>query len=166
MFYKRYNPQGPRRSLTEQLAHLGVNAKDIDTVVFRLLAISRVFVNAHADSSHAHWDHCRPIRDIFPNAQGYFGPGSKKHCSPGHKIEPHSQWDGAFFDPNNATEQWEELEGPWIPFSSFNKATDFFGDGSLWLVQAPGHMPGNLFAAVRVEGGSWVILGGDCCHSR
>jgi hypothetical protein len=43
---------------------------------------------------------------------------------------------------------------------------DFFGDGSLWLVQAPGHMPGNLFAAVRVEGDIWIVLGGDCCHSR
>jgi hypothetical protein len=39
MFYKRYNPQGPRHSLPEQLAYLGVKAKDIDTVVFRLVVI-------------------------------------------------------------------------------------------------------------------------------
>jgi hypothetical protein len=44
MFYKMYNPQGPRRSLTEQLAHLGVDANDIDTVAFRLLALCRVFI--------------------------------------------------------------------------------------------------------------------------
>jgi hypothetical protein len=44
MFYRRYNPQGPRRSLPEQLTYLGINAKDIDTVVFRLIAISSEFI--------------------------------------------------------------------------------------------------------------------------
>jgi len=149
-YYEHFNPQSPRRSLQKQLSGIGASATDVDTVLF----------------SHAHWDHCRPVRGIFPNAHGYFGPGTKAHCSPGHFQEPSSMWDGAFFDPEKATERWSEIEGPWVPFGPFEQAKDFFGDGSLWLVQAPGHMPGNLFAAVRLQGGDWVILGGDCCHSR
>jgi glyoxylase-like metal-dependent hydrolase (beta-lactamase superfamily II) len=43
---------------------------------------------------------------------------------------------------------------------------DYFGDGSFWVIQAPGHMPGNLCAALRLEDGEWVLLGSDCCHSR
>ncbi|KAL1620812.1 hypothetical protein SLS56_009479 [Neofusicoccum ribis] len=107
-----------------------------------------------------------PIRKAFPNATGFFGPGTKAFCAPGHLQDVSMQWDGSFFDPDNATENWAELEGPWVPFGPFEKAMDFFGDGSLFIIQAPGHMPGNLCAAAHVSGGAWVLLGSDCCHSR
>jgi glyoxylase-like metal-dependent hydrolase (beta-lactamase superfamily II) len=81
-------------------------------------------------------------------------------------VDPDCQWDGRFFDPEKKTERWEELEGPWTKFGPFDQAMDYFGDGSFWIIQAPGHMPGNLCAAVRLEGGEWVLLGSDCCHSR
>lgn len=78
------------------------------------------------------------------------------------------QWDGRFFDfDGRATEPWTELQGPWIQLGPFDHAMDFFGDGSFWIIQAPGHMPGNLCAAVKLdEPDAWVLLGSDCCHSR
>ncbi|KAL0252991.1 hypothetical protein SLS55_008444 [Diplodia seriata] len=144
------HPVGPRVSIEEQLRGHGVDADRIDAVLF----------------SHAHWDHCRPIAKAFPNATAYFGPGTKDFCSPGHLQDPSSQWDASFFDPVNATERWEELGGPWKPFAAFDKAMDFFGDGSFVIIQAPGHMPGNLCAAACTPRGDWVLLGSDCCHSR
>jgi glyoxylase-like metal-dependent hydrolase (beta-lactamase superfamily II) len=116
--------------------------------------------------SHAHWDHCRPISNQFPKATAYFGPGTSEFCSPGHLVDSSSQWDGRFFDPQHKSEVWEELKGPWQTFGPFDKAMDFFGDKSFWIIQAQGHMPGNLCAAVKVQGGEWVVLGSDCCHSR
>ncbi|KAF2850845.1 hypothetical protein T440DRAFT_499002 [Plenodomus tracheiphilus IPT5] len=80
--------------------------------------------------SHTHWDHSRPIKSELPGAKGLFGPRTAAHCSP-------------------------ELSGPWAPWGYFEKAMDLFGYGSFWVIQAPGHMPGNL--AQRL---------GDCCHSR
>lgn len=66
-----------------------------------------------------------------------------------------------------ATEVWEELDGTWIPLGPFDRALDFFGDGSFWIIDAPGHMPGNLCAAAKLEGmKEWVLLGSDCCHSQ
>ena len=115
--------------------------------------------------SHAHWDHSRPIRDVFPNARAYFGPGTKAACAPGHMKDPSLQWDGRFFDPENSTEHWEELHGRWEPFGPFEKALDYFGDGSFWILDAPGHMAGNVAAAARLQGGEWVILGSDCALS-
>ncbi|KAF2009809.1 hypothetical protein BU24DRAFT_357460 [Aaosphaeria arxii CBS 175.79] len=139
---------GPRRSIVQQLKERGVDRKDVDTVF------------------HAHWDHCRPIRDVFPNATANFGPGTRDGCSPGHMVDPSLQWDGRFFDPEHATERWHELNGDWIAFGPFEKAMDYFGDGSFWVMQAPGHMAGNLCAAARIESGEWILLGSDCCHSR
>ncbi|KAF1842780.1 Metallo-hydrolase/oxidoreductase [Cucurbitaria berberidis CBS 394.84] len=144
------NHVGPRRTIVQQLSERGVLANQIDTVLF----------------SHAHWDHSRPISDVFPNATAYFGPGTRSACSPGHLEEPNAQWDGRFFDPNHATERWEEVAGTWAKFGPFNVAMDYFGDGSFWVIQSPGHMPGNLSAAARLRDGSWVLLGSDCCHSR
>ncbi|KAF2099881.1 Metallo-hydrolase/oxidoreductase [Rhizodiscina lignyota] len=154
--YDEVEAIGPRQTLQEQLRDRGVEPKQVDTVIF----------------SHAHWDHCRPFTKEFPNARAYFGPGTKRHCSPGHlengEASSNVQWDGRFFDiDGRATEPWSELEGPWKKFDPFHNAMDFFGDGSVWIIQAPGHMPGNLCAAVKVEGSdSWVVLGSDCCHSR
>jgi hypothetical protein len=111
-------------------------------------------------------DHCRPISKMFPNAHGYFGPGTIEYCSPGHTADPKSTWDGHFFDKHSQTEKFSEYNGPWQKFGSFEKAFDFFGDGSLWVIQAPGHMPGNLICCCRIQTGEWIILGSDCAHSR
>ncbi|EUC39468.1 hypothetical protein COCMIDRAFT_10448 [Bipolaris oryzae ATCC 44560] len=144
------NHVGPRRTVVQQLSERGVSATDIDSVIF----------------SHAHWDHCRPISDVFPNAKARFGPGTKSACQPGHWKDPNSQWDGRFFDPEHATETLEELQGDWKQFGPFERALDYFRDGSFWILDAPGHMPGNLAAAARLQNGEWVVLGSDCCHSR
>ncbi|KAH7000691.1 beta-lactamase-like protein [Ilyonectria destructans] len=149
-------PVGPRQTLTVQLNKLGITAGQISSVIF----------------SHAHWDHYRPISQEFPNAKSFFGPGTKAYCTPGHfeNGQPTSaiEWDGRFFDISGfATEVWEELDGTWIPLGPFDRGLDFFGDGSFWIIDAPGHMPGNLCAAAKLEGiKEWVLLGSDCCHSQ
>ncbi|RII07489.1 hypothetical protein CUC08_Gglean008457 [Alternaria sp. MG1] len=76
--------------------------------------------------------------------------------------DPSLQWDGRFFDPEHSTEKWDELQGEWRPFGPFERALDYFGDGSFWVLDAPGHMPGNMAAAARLQGGEWVMLGSDC----
>ena len=96
----------------------------------------------------------------------YFGPGTRAACQPGHMRDPSLQWDGRFFDPESSTERWDELHGVWKPFGPFKRALDYFGDGSFWILDAPGHMPGNLAAAARLQDGEWVILGSDCMLSH
>ena len=37
------------------------------------------------------------------------------------------------------------------------------------IIDAPGHMPGNLAALAKIEHHGelhWVLLASDCCHSR
>lgn len=52
----------------------------------------------------------------------------------------------------------------WRPLAAFPAALDFFGDGSLWVVDAPGHLYGHINALARVGPRRYVYLGGDCCH--
>lgn len=77
------------------------------------------------------------------------------------------QWDSRFFgDADVRTEHFEELTGTWRPWGPFDLSLDYFGDGSFWVIQAPGHMAGNLAACARLESGDHVVLASDCCHSR
>ena len=46
------------------------------------------------------------------------------------------------------------------------QAYNFFGDGSLYLLDAPGYMIGNLMALARTAEGEFIVMGGDCCHDR
>ena len=58
---------------------------------------------------------------------------------------------------------------PWQPHQTFDlrSVLDIFHDGSLYIVDAPGHLPGhiNLLARVSDDDG-WVYLAGDACHDR
>ncbi|KAF2641426.1 hypothetical protein P280DRAFT_469045 [Massarina eburnea CBS 473.64] len=59
----------------------------------------------------------------------------------------------------------------WIGLGSFDRAFDVFGDGSAYLVDAPGHSAGHQMMLIRVksspsssENDDFVLLAGDCYH--
>lgn len=43
---------------------------------------------------------------------------------------------------------------------------DLFGDGSLYIVDSPGHLPGHINLLAHVGEDRWVYLAGDACHDR
>jgi glyoxylase-like metal-dependent hydrolase (beta-lactamase superfamily II) len=52
----------------------------------------------------------------------------------------------------------------WKPLASFPNALDFFGDGSLYVIDSPGHLYGHVNLLARIAADKYVYLGGDCCH--
>ncbi|EOO02331.1 hypothetical protein UCRPA7_2169 [Phaeoacremonium minimum UCRPA7] len=52
----------------------------------------------------------------------------------------------------------------WEPLAAFPHALDFFGDGSLYVIDSPGHLYGHVNLLARVGDRKYVYLGGDCCH--
>jgi glyoxylase-like metal-dependent hydrolase (beta-lactamase superfamily II) len=56
----------------------------------------------------------------------------------------------------------------WIGLGSFDRAFDVFGDGSAYLIDAPGHSAGHQMMLIRTTTGSgddtFVLLAGDCFH--
>jgi hypothetical protein len=41
---------------------------------------------------------------------------------------------------------------------------DFFGDGSVYIIDSPGHLYGHVNLLARVGERRYIYLGGDCCH--
>jgi glyoxylase-like metal-dependent hydrolase (beta-lactamase superfamily II) len=85
-----------------------------------------------------------------------------------------STFDSRIWDPEKRQVPVEEIAPPsdapgdWQQVGPFRNCKDFFGDGSFWIVDAPGHCPGNIAALVRAKSKSgrtkWLFLGGDCFH--
>ncbi|KAI0717291.1 hypothetical protein C8T65DRAFT_642015 [Cerioporus squamosus] len=82
--------------------------------------------------------------------------------------------DGWPKNPNSAILQETLPEGRttfldpegWPALGPFPHALDFYGDGSLYVVDAgPGHLPGHLnFLARTSADGGWIYLAGDSAH--
>ncbi|KAL1976987.1 hypothetical protein VTN31DRAFT_3269 [Thermomyces dupontii] len=46
----------------------------------------------------------------------------------------------------------------------FPAVIDLFDDGSVYLIDSPGHLFGHMNVLARVGPTRWIYLGGDCCH--
>lgn len=61
--------------------------------------------------------------------------------------------------PPNAVDGWS-----WKPLASFPSTLDLFGDGSLYVIDSPGHLYGHVNLLARIGDNHYVYMGGDCCH--
>ncbi|KAF9261631.1 Metallo-hydrolase/oxidoreductase [Marasmius fiardii PR-910] len=125
----------------------GLKSTDISTVIY----------------SHLHFDHTGDL-SLFPTAELILGEDSKSMLQFVYPDNPKSRltripatqrvsYIGFTNDPSS-----HDLSNP-CPI-------DYFKDGSLYLLDAPGHIPGHLNALVRVAPNSFILLAADCCHNR
>ncbi|KAJ7642806.1 beta-lactamase-like protein [Mycena polygramma] len=133
----------PHKGIHGLLEDGGISLSSIDAVVW----------------SHAHFDHIGDMSK-FPNNTG---------------LIIGSETDTATYPQSlNATLQDSDFAGHQvtkIDFATANltfsglKAIDYFGDGSFYLLNTPGHLPGHLTALARVTPTSFIALGGDTFHN-
>jgi N-acyl homoserine lactone hydrolase len=128
------------RTLTEQLAEIGLNPRDVTRVAI----------------SHTHGDHIGNVA-MFANAtilmqQAEYG------------------WINSPNGPNDNVNQLmalaRQLLGTPKNLELIDGAADVFGDGSVTLVPTPGHTPGHQSLLVRLKNFGFVILSGDVVHSE
>jgi glyoxylase-like metal-dependent hydrolase (beta-lactamase superfamily II) len=138
----------------------GLDPKDVDTVIL----------------SHVHWDHVGTPGD-FSNADFVVGSGTIHLLANGGG--PH--YPASIFNPDELPAErtrelppvrQEDIENTyarqsthvWFPLAGFPAAVDFYNDGSVYIIDAPGHLIGHVNLLARIGPKKWVYLGGDCCH--
>ncbi|KAJ6488568.1 beta-lactamase-like protein [Mycena vitilis] len=130
------------RDITELLKDGGIPLTSINAVIW----------------SHSHFDHIGDM-SLFPNTTGLI-IGSETNTS-------------TYPENADALLQASDLSGRQITkvdFATANltfsglKAIDYFGDGSLYLLHTPGHLPGHISALARVTPTTFISLGGDTFH--
>lgn len=54
----------------------------------------------------------------------------------------------------------------WVSHGSLERVIDIFQDGSVLVVDAPGHLPGHINLLIRTGLSKYTYLAGDACHDR
>ncbi|PSN72403.1 hypothetical protein BS50DRAFT_658315 [Corynespora cassiicola Philippines] len=128
--------------------------------------------------SHVHWDHIGTPAD-FANARFVVGSGTlhllahgggplyPAHLFRADELPPDRTVElppARPEDEDRAAAPGQRTGHVWRPMGGFPAVVDFFGDASLYVVDAPGHLYGHVNLLVRTGPRRWVYLGGDCCH--
>jgi len=117
----------------------------------------------HVCVSHVHFDHQGDPR-VFTNATIIAGAGSRALLTPGFPSDPDAHFHSDLF-PERRTPYISPDDPEMVPIGPFAKALDYYSDGSLYIVDAPGHIPGHLSLLARTSpDGAWVFLAADAAH--
>lgn len=134
-----------------------------------------------------HWDHVGEPRD-FPTSTFLVGhgalallDGTSSSLRGGHSFFEHDLLPEGrtiqLSDPtvNSSPKGQHSYDQPpgkmnlnqsWRPYGALLETLDVFNDGSLLIVNAPGHLPGHVNILARTGDNQQVYLGGDSCHDR
>ncbi|KAH7265764.1 beta-lactamase-like protein [Fusarium solani] len=108
--------------------------------------------------SHWHWDHIGDGSKFPPSIDIVVGPGFTAEFAPGWPEKPDS--------PVLAS----DLRGHRIHEPEFDTsvagftAHDYFGDGSFYLLDVPGHALGHICGLARTTPDTFIFMGADACH--
>jgi glyoxylase-like metal-dependent hydrolase (beta-lactamase superfamily II) len=142
VMHTRFDPG--RDALIHQLPRLGFKPSDVKHVIL----------------SHLHWDHAGGIRD-FPDARFIVG---RREWDFAAGLSGKALFKNAYIKEQFLAEglHVEPVEtDPGRPFKNFPASRDLFGDGSLVLLDLPGHSPGLMGLYVTMPSGRRFLLSGD-----
>jgi len=138
----RFDPQ--RDALVQQLPRLGFKPADVKHVII----------------SHLHWDHAGGMRD-FPQAHFFVGRREWEFVS---NLSGGPLFKNAFIKEQfcEAGLDIELIEtDPREPFKNFPASRDLFGDGSMIMIDLPGHSPGLMGLYVTMPSGRRFLFSAD-----
>ena len=122
--------------------------------------------------SHHHWDHTGDMTTFPRSTSLVIGPGFSKQYLPGYPERKDAPVLASDFEGRDVREINIEKEGKGFKISRFN-AYDYFGDGSFYLLDTPGHSVGHMCGLARTtssgpasgsDRATFVFMGGDACH--
>ncbi|KAH0841831.1 hypothetical protein FOPE_06906 [Fonsecaea pedrosoi] len=143
----------------------GLRLEDIEAVVW----------------SHWHWDHQGDVQPFPPTTDLIVGPGFSKAFLPAYPAGPQSPIRQTDLEPQGSLyrkllnpsstgsgRRLREIDFDNTPTVQVGqiRALDYFGDGSFYLLDTPGHAIGHLGGLVRTTSNpdTFAFLGGDLTH--
>ena len=143
-FLEPYKPGVPQ-DCVESLGEGDLTPDDIDFVCL----------------SHLHWDHTGDTH-AFKKSTFIVAYASKQLVQNGYPEDTESLYMSNLL-PADRTRCLPDQD--WRPIGPFPRAHDFYGDGSLYIVDSPGHVEGHINVLARTSpDGGWILLAADSAH--
>lgn len=115
--------------------------------------------------SHVHYDHHGDPED-FPNSQFLIGHGAMDVLKNGlGGVASHQHFVPDTLPDDRSGELPDPKSGEWKSLGPFPAVLDLFGDGSVFVIDTPGHLPGHVNLLCRTND-KWICLCGDAFHDR
>jgi glyoxylase-like metal-dependent hydrolase (beta-lactamase superfamily II) len=137
--------------------------------VARILEEENVDVSNGAISSivlsHHHWDHTGDPSTFPASTELVVGPGFKAAHLPGYPERQDATLPQTDYKGRNIREVEFSNDSNGFKIGQF-RAHDFFGDGSFYLLDTPGHSIGHMCGLARttVSPPTFVFMAGDASH--
>lgn len=115
--------------------------------------------------SHHHWDHVGDASTFSGETDLVVGPGFREAHMPGWPKNENSTLMETDFEGRRVREVDIQGEGKGLKIGRFH-AFDYFGDGSFYLLDTPGHSIGHMCGLARTTSNpdSFIFMGGDASH--
>ncbi|PNP45737.1 hypothetical protein THARTR1_10895 [Trichoderma harzianum] len=139
------------KDIFDSLAQMQIDPRsDVDFVIF----------------SHLHYDHIGDPSRMGSQTSFVLGPGASDLITGprSYPENPDSHYNSTMITNGRILNLPSADSSVWVAFGPFPKTYDYFHDGSLLIVLAPGHCPGHINALLRIESDRWVYLAGDTAH--
>ncbi|KAL1965792.1 hypothetical protein VTN77DRAFT_5113 [Rasamsonia byssochlamydoides] len=141
------------KDVAEILTENGVPLESVDSIIW----------------SHWHWDHTGDPSTFPPSTSLVVGPGMPAAKLPAYPTNPSSTLLESDFRGRQLVEITRSQFT--LKIGDFG-AYDFFGDGSFYLLDVPGHAVGHVCGLARTtaagnsssDGDTFILMGGDSCH--
>ena len=143
------------RDVADMLAEQGIAPSQVEAVVF----------------SHHHFDHTGDMSKFPGSTKVVVGPGYRDEYLPGWPLDPEEM--------DTTSDLYEGRKVVELEFSASDakvcsiggfQAYDYFSDGSLYLLNTPGHTLGHLSVLARTTStgreSTFIFLGGDIVSSN
>ncbi|KAH8695545.1 beta-lactamase-like protein [Talaromyces proteolyticus] len=114
--------------------------------------------------SHWHWDHIGDPSSFPSTTDLIVGQGFSEAMLPGYPANQKSPIRESDYTGRNLREI--RFNGPDALRIGQFPAVDYFGDGSFYLLDSPGHAIGHLCGLARTTANppTFILMGGDICH--
>ncbi|KAK5064638.1 hypothetical protein LTR84_000472 [Exophiala bonariae] len=149
-FKKVGHQPSAEKNISEVLDDAGVGKENVNAVIW----------------SHAHWDHIGDMSTFGPETELVVGPGFKDFFLGEGDGKNSALGSVQSSDVEGRTVREIQFQGVGIGKIGKFPAFDYFQDGSLYLLDTPGHCVAHLCALVRTTTNpdTFVFLGGDAAH--
>ncbi|KIV99868.1 uncharacterized protein PV09_08536 [Verruconis gallopava] len=133
---------------------LRINSIDLETIDLVIL-------------SHVHYDH-HGDPELFQKSKFIVGPQAldvlKNGLAP--ELGSHQIFKADLLPLHRTIELPPVNDGDWKELGPFPRVIDLLNDGSMYVIDTPGHLPGHINLLCRLSEDRWVCLAGDAFHDK